>query len=148
MSVEEAQASALQRNAPILRPDGQRQGQHHSAPGHGKMVPAGQRPARQCNEMYPSGDEVQTVEPWMPPDTWGDLSNDLLNRILTAIDAGLPDGNRYTDAPNVDTRAAWKVVQEHAPEKTEAQAREIIKTWVKNGVLEHYDYVNPTTRKR
>ena len=25
--------------------------------------------------------------------------------------------------------------KEHAPNKTEAQAREIIKTWVKNGVL-------------
>jgi hypothetical protein len=72
---------------------------------------------------------------------------DLLNRILTVIDAGLPDGNRFTDAPNVKDRAAWKVVVDHAPNKSAAQAREIIKTWVKNGVLERRDYTSPTTWK-
>ena len=50
-----------------------------------------------ATEMYPSGGEVQTVEVWTPPETWGDLPVDLLNRILTAIDTGLPDGN--SDAP-------------------------------------------------
>ena len=35
----------------------------------------------------------------------------------------------------------------HAPDKTEGQAREIIKTWVKNGVLVRRDYENPKTRK-
>jgi hypothetical protein len=96
---------------------------------------------------YPNGDDVQTVEPWTPPPTWGDLSVDLLNRILTAIDGGLADGNRYTDAPQADVRAAWKVVLQHAPSKTEGQARAIIKTWVNNGVLVCKDYDNPATRK-
>lgn len=98
--------------------------------------------------LYPNGDDVQTVEPWTPPATWGDLSVDLLNQILTAIDAGLPDGNRYTDASRADERAAWKVIVEHAADKTEGQAREIIKTWVKNGVLVPHDYDNPATRKK
>jgi AAA domain/Bifunctional DNA primase/polymerase, N-terminal len=84
-------------------------------------------------DLYPNGDMVQTVEPWTPPDTWAGLSHDLLNRVLTAIDAGMPDGNRYTDAPSAKERAAWHVVLEHAPDKSEAQAREIIKTWVKTG---------------
>jgi hypothetical protein len=96
---------------------------------------------------YPAGDEVQTVEPWIPPDTWADLDNAALNLILNKIDTGMADGNRYTDAPNVKDRAAWKVVVEHAPNKNEAQAREIIKTWVKNGVLENYPYKNPVTFK-
>lgn len=99
------------------------------------------------NATYPNGDDVQTVQPWTPPATWGDLSVDLLNRILTAIDGGLPGGNRYTDAPRADERAAWKVVQTHAPDKTEGQAREIVKTWVTNGVLVRHDYANPATRK-
>ena len=89
---------------------------------------------------------MQAVEPWTPPDTWAGLSHHVLNQILTAIDAGLPDGNRYSDARNVADRAAWKVVLEHAPDKTETQAREIIKTWVKNGVLVADDYENPVTR--
>jgi hypothetical protein len=98
-------------------------------------------------DLYPNGDEVQTVEPWKPPDTWGDLSVDLLNRILTAIDAGMADGNRYSDAPSATDRAAWSVVTEYASQKTEPQAREIIKVWVKNGVLTHHEYENPKTRK-
>jgi hypothetical protein len=104
-------------------------------------------PLGNATELYPNGDEVQTVEPWMPPDTWADLSVDLLNKILAVIDAGLPDGSRYTDAPRADDRAAWKVITGHAPTKTEGQAREVIKTWVKNRVLIRRDYDNPTTRK-
>jgi len=99
------------------------------------------------NEMYPNGDEVQTVEPWTPPETWADLSSDLLNKVLTVIGGGLPDGNRYSAGPNVRGRAAWKVVTQHAPQKTEAQAREIIKAWLRNGVLEESEYDNPITRK-
>jgi hypothetical protein len=104
-------------------------------------------PIGNATEEYPSGDTVQVVEPWSPPDTWAGLSSHLLNQILTAIDAGLPDGTRYTDAPNATTRAAWQVVAEYAPDKSEVQAREIVRTWVKNGVLEHREYDNPVTRK-
>jgi hypothetical protein len=96
---------------------------------------------------YPHGDTVQTVEPWTPPDAWRDLNADLLNRVLTVIHAGLPDGNRYTDAAKAGKREAWRVIVEHAPEKSEAQAREIIRTWLRNGVLQRHSYVNPTTFK-
>jgi hypothetical protein len=101
-----------------------------------------------ATERYPQGDIVQTVEPWVPPDAWKDLAADVINRILTDIDVGLPDGNRFTDAPNVKERAAWRVVVEHAAHKSKAQAREIIKTWVKNGVLVSEPYDNPVTRKQ
>jgi AAA domain len=108
-------------------------------------------PLDNATELYPNGDTVQTVEPWTPPELWKDLSVALLNRILTAIDAGLPDGRRYTEAPNAKECAAWQVVMEHAHEnaheKTEAQAREIIKTWIKNKVLVRHTYDNPVTRK-
>jgi hypothetical protein len=100
-----------------------------------------------ATERYPHGDIVQTVEPWVPPDAWKDLGADVIDRILTDIDAGLPDGNRFTDAPNVKERAAWRVVVEHASHKSKAQAREIIKTWIRNGVLMCEAYDNPVTRK-
>jgi AAA domain len=99
-------------------------------------------------EVYPNGDEVQTVEPWKPPETWADLSSDLLNKILTAIDAGLPDGNRYSAKHAAKDRLAWKVIKDHAPLKTDKQAQEIIGTWIKNGVLEEDEYDNPVTRKK
>jgi hypothetical protein len=100
------------------------------------------------NELYPHGDEVQTVEPWQPPETFADLSNDLQNRILDEINAGMKDGNRYTDAAQAADRAAWQVVKKHAPTKTEVQAREIVKTWVNGGQLVAREYTNPATRRK
>jgi AAA domain len=104
-------------------------------------------PLNNGNDLYPNGDEVQAVEPWTPPETWTGLDTGLLNQVLTVIDAGLPDGTRYTNGPKAGERAAWKVVVEHAPDKSEVQAREVIKTWIKNGVLTVEDYDNPVTRK-
>ncbi|MGY4601766.1 5S rRNA maturation endonuclease (ribonuclease M5) [Bradyrhizobium sp. USDA 4474] len=96
---------------------------------------------------YPSGDEVQTVVPWNPPDTWAGLSSVALNAALTDIDAGLLNGQRYSDAPKASTRAAWRVVQKHCPDRSEMQCREIIKTWVRNGVLFNEPYDDPIERK-
>jgi len=91
---------------------------------------------------------VQTVEPWQPPETFADLSDDLQNRILDEINAGMKDGNRYTDAAQAADRAAWQVVKKHAPTKTEVQAREIVKTWVNGGQLVAREYTNPATRRK
>ena len=98
-------------------------------------------------ELYPAGDEVQTAEPWKPPETWADLPCDLLNQILTTIDAGLPDGEFYTQGNKTTERSAWLVVEQFAPAKTEEQCREIIRTWIKNGVLVPFDYTSPAARK-
>jgi hypothetical protein len=98
-------------------------------------------------ELYPHGDNVQTVEPWTPPEAWADLDADLQNRILDEIDVGLADGNRYSDDARAQRRAAWPVVTKHAPDKTEEQAREIIKTSVETGVLEKRDYDDPDRRE-
>jgi hypothetical protein len=99
------------------------------------------------NAEYPNGDDVQTLIRWHPPETWEGLSSVQLNAALTEIEAGLPNGQRYSDAPKAGTRAAWQVVQRHCPDKSEKQCREIIGTWVKNGVLMNEDYDDPTDRK-
>jgi hypothetical protein len=98
--------------------------------------------------IYPCGDEVQTVEPWSPPDTFAGMSVPLLNDILTDIEAGTTDGNRYSDAANVIERAAWRVIVKHCPSKSEAAARQIVKLWVKSGLLMRRMYENPATRKQ
>ena len=100
-----------------------------------------------ATELYPHGDTIQVVEPWEPPDTWKNFSDELTERILTEIDVGLKDGTRYTDAPNAKERAAYKVVQRHLGDKSAKQAREIIKTWIDNGTLQKRKYENPQTRK-
>jgi hypothetical protein len=104
-------------------------------------------PLKNATDLYPNGDNVQTVEPWSPPATWDGLDSELLNRALTDIDAGLGDGNFYTAAPNATDRAAWRVVQRYALGKSEGQCREVIRTWVKTGLLVEFSYENPATRK-
>jgi hypothetical protein len=98
--------------------------------------------------IYPAGDHVQTVVPWEPPNTWAALDPAMLNRILDDIDAGRPDGSRYSAASSATDRAAWRVVAAHAPDKTEQQAREVIKTWVKSGALFVEEYEDHVARKK
>jgi AAA domain len=99
------------------------------------------------NDLYKAGDHVQTVEPWHPPDTWVDLDSPLLNRILDQIDRGMDDGQRYSGAASATGRAAWKVVQDLAPDKTERQCRDVIAAWVKSGTLFAEEYEDPVQRR-
>ncbi len=70
-----------------------------------------------------------------PPDTFAGLSRLAINQIPNDIDAGLLDGNRYTDAPNVAERAAWRVIAKYCESKSEAMCRRIIRLWVGSRLL-------------
>ncbi|WP_441267980.1 AAA family ATPase [Bradyrhizobium sp. 215_C5_N1_1] len=96
---------------------------------------------------YPAGDTVQTVVPWHPPKTWDGISSAQLNAALDEIEAGMPNGQRYSDASKAGARAAWPVVQKHCPDRTEPQCREILRTWNKNGVTYSEDYDDAIDRK-
>jgi hypothetical protein len=85
---------------------------------------------------------------WKPPETWDGFSNEALNTALTEIDAGLPNGQRYSSAAAAKERAAWTVIQRCCPDKSEQQSREIIRTWVKNGVLINKEYIDPIKRDK
>src|SRR5262249_23684132 len=69
------------------------------------------------------------------------------NTILDEIDAGFPNGDRYSDNNAATTRAAWKVVLKHMPSLTEKACRSIIKKWTKNGVLVSREYHNSARRE-
>jgi hypothetical protein len=97
-------------------------------------------------DLYPNGDEVQTVEPWGAPDLWAEIGIHRANETLDAIEHGMGDGRRYSGAPQAKERAAWKAVKQIVPTLTEAQARKVIATWLKNGVLEQRPYEDPTRR--
>lgn len=100
-----------------------------------------------ATETYPHGDNVQTVEPWVPPEIWDGFSVELRNIILDEIDAGMPNGQRYSDHASAKDRAATAVVTKHVPDKNEAQAREVIKEWIKTRVLERRAYDDPERRE-
>jgi hypothetical protein len=99
------------------------------------------------NDIYPAGDNVQTVERWHPPETWGGVTTAQLNAVLTDIEAGMENGQRYTQGNRTVARSAWPIVQRHCPDRTEPQCREIIRTWLKNGVLDTFEYDDPVERK-
>jgi hypothetical protein len=89
---------------------------------------------------------VQTIERWIAPDLFGDLSSAILNTILDEIDQGLPGGELYSDHPKATDRAAWHVVAKHV-DRNEPQARQIIKEWVKNGLLHRCTFHDVEQRK-
>ena len=96
---------------------------------------------------YPSGDTVQAVERWTPPALFDGLATTDLNKALDKLRAGMSDGRRYSAAPSAKGRAAWRVLQEVCPNKTEQQCRAVIKTWVKSKLLTIGSYYDERERK-
>ena len=96
---------------------------------------------------YPGGDEIQTVETWSTPDLWGSLNPVSLNALLTDIDKGLPGGKLYSDHGRAEERAVWPLMTRHLPDMSETQGREIIRTWIKTGLLYRADYQDEELRK-
>jgi AAA domain len=98
--------------------------------------------------LYPEGDDMQAIERWTPPETWAGADGETLNAILDAVNTGLSDGRRYIDHGRAsEDRAAWAVVQKYCPSKPEAQCRDMIKQWLKAGVLYRAKYHNPIRRE-
>jgi hypothetical protein len=104
-------------------------------------------PLGNATDTYPAGDHVQVAAPWLPPKLFDHLPTPIIHRILEQIDAGLANGQRYSPAPSAQGRAAWRVVCERAPDKTEAQARQIIRLWCDSGLLISEDYDDPVVRR-
>jgi DNA polymerase I-like protein with 3'-5' exonuclease and polymerase domains len=100
-----------------------------------------------CTADYPEGDQVQTVESWTPPDMWAGMDPEELKAVLEEINAGLPNGQRYSSVNAARGRAAWPIVQQHFPYKTEVQCKGIIRAWMKKGVLYEENYEDPVVRR-
>jgi hypothetical protein len=100
-----------------------------------------------ATEQYPDGDAVQAIESWVPPAVWEGITDEMIDAVLADIANGMPNGQRYSDANAATARAAWRVIQQHCPDRSEAQCREIIKVWLKSGVLYNENYDDPVERK-
>jgi hypothetical protein len=95
-----------------------------------------------------NGEAIPAAVPWEAPDMWSAIPVAVANKILDDIDAGLDEGHRYSAAHQATDRAAWRVAQRHVASLTEAQARSVIKTWLKNGVLIREDYTDAVEGKK
>jgi hypothetical protein len=81
------------------------------------------------------------------PDCGSDDTSGPPSLVDDDIDAGLPNGQRYSDHGEATTRAAWNVVKEHCPDRTEKQCRTITQAWIENGVLVVEEYDDPVQRR-
>jgi hypothetical protein len=98
--------------------------------------------------QYPNGDTVQVIEPWAPANAWDNFPLETIDAILDQINGGLPNGQRYSNAPAAgDDRQVWKLVQSHCPDKPEAHCRTIISAWFKSELLVAKNYDDPVQRK-
>jgi hypothetical protein len=59
----------------------------------------------------------------------------------------MEDGRRYSNHPRAGMAAAWRVVQDQIPDKTQKQCRVIVNTWLGTGVLVYETYRNPVSRE-
>ena len=85
-------------------------------------------------DEYPHGDTVQTCTVWEAPAPSEGITGEQMREILEQIERGLPHGSKYSAAYNAkrDT-AAWGVIQDLHPHKTDEQCKAMIKEMVKAG---------------
>jgi hypothetical protein len=134
-------------------PEGERRHYVRVDDGKVNLAPAGEAmwfhlvgvPLGNGTPQYPNGDTVQAAVRWHPPNVWdGPLAS--FAAIYDEIDAGF-DGRRYSASNASKDRAAYKVVQRHL-DRTDAQARQIINNWVRDGVLRVEEYDDPKRRQK
>lgn len=94
---------------------------------------------------FNAGDFVGVLEPWQPPDAFDGLTTAVIHRILNEIKEG-KDGQKYSFRPQ-SNRWVGDAIVENALEKTEADAKQIVKEWRKSGLLFEDEYQNDETRK-
>jgi hypothetical protein len=97
-------------------------------------------------ERYPNGDNIQTVERWTPTDAFAKLNVTAIEHILNRMEAGPYEGGRYSPAANATDRAAWPLVQQICPDLNAKQAKHVINTWIKNGILVKREHEDPKDR--
>lgn len=100
-----------------------------------------------ATEEYPNGDTVTAIEPWKPPSAFENMTDELSNQILDAIDRGM-NGTPYAPSARGRTNLRWvgNVVMELLDVET-GPASQVVSTWLKTGVLEEFDYRDKTEGK-
>ena len=99
-----------------------------------------------------NGEWVGVATDFELPDEWAGMTEHVVNKILTRIEAGLGDGEMYSMRPQDKTRWAGSVILEYIfdrPDhrKTEGQAKMILKRWLKEGLIEEGEYRSEKQRK-
>jgi AAA domain/Bifunctional DNA primase/polymerase, N-terminal len=98
------------------------------------------------------GDEVGVLVPWKPAGPTDGITMSILTMCWDRIDRGLedkaghPTGSYYSPAQSSRDRWVGHVITDELGRSEEA-AKAILKEWLKNRVLETFDYDDPLQRK-
>jgi len=108
--------------------------------------------ARMEGVQIANGEWVGVATEFQLPDEWAGLEEEAVNAILRRIDAGTDDGERYSMRPQDKDRWAGSVIvnyqfskAEH--NKTDGQAKMILKKWLEKGMIEVGEYRSERQRK-
>jgi len=100
------------------------------------------------------GDEVGVLAPWEPPGMLDGVSMFTIGQVLDTIDRGLtdenglPTGQFYTATASGPSKDRWAgVVIVRLLGCDEKRAKHLLKDWLKNEVLQTYEYADPVARK-
>jgi hypothetical protein len=93
-----------------------------------------------ADAIYPHGDQVVVIEAWEPPSVWDSMPAPDCNLALDRIDAGIPGGGRYTHSRRGGGERWAGAVLVEMFRLTEAQAANVIKTWLGSGLLAQETY--------
>jgi len=95
---------------------------------------------------YPTGDSVQVVTRWSPPQALDGLEHSDIRAMLVAIEAGTADGERFSmRSQDKDRWAGNLLVNEF--DRTAEQAKSFLKTAEQKGWIVTEEYSSPTQRK-
>lgn len=97
-------------------------------------------------EDYPNGDNVAAITPWAPPDAMAAMPTTQLNEALDII-AEPPAGWLYAPHKRGRDNQRWAGQVLVDLGMTEAQAQEMIKAWLKTGLLYPDTYRDDAQRK-
>lgn len=99
------------------------------------------------------GDEVGVLSPWEPPGALDGISMHTIGQALDTIDRGLLDDNgaptgQYYTANSSGSKERWAgnvLIRLFGCQ--EKLAKNLLRDWVKNNVLETFEYADPVQRK-
>jgi hypothetical protein len=98
---------------------------------------------------YPNGDTVTALESWRPPSVFQDVTSAQVNAVLDIIDQDFEPGILYAGTRRGPANRRWAgLVLTKRLDVTEGQAKQMIETWMKSGLLFEVEFVDPNHRKK
>lgn len=99
-------------------------------------------------ELYPNGDRVAAIAEWKPPSVFRDVTAQQINQVLDVIEAGLPNGKRYSPNRAGKNNGRWvgAVLVQHLG-VDEDQAGRMVSDWKRSGLLVVVEERDSDTRK-